>query len=99
MSPEVKEMVDLMKEWKDEVKGITIDYKEATAKLDEARKEFKRHRWLERLFDALAAPMILLGVTFVLAYLFLTLVDADSLKIGNIEITKRSPAVTTTSTR
>ncbi|MBI2410752.1 MAG: hypothetical protein HYV32_02585 [Candidatus Kerfeldbacteria bacterium] len=40
MDEKEKELIELMKEWKDEVKGIATDYNTAIATLDENNKKW-----------------------------------------------------------
>lgn len=69
MNQKEKEIVELMKEWKDEIKAIGEDYSTAVAKLDAAATAFKNstQSWFQRnRFWIMPILWFILAVFFVL---------------------------------
>jgi|SRR5215469_12597039 len=86
MTEEQKETIKLMKEWKDEVKQLVIDYGEGITKLEAARSEFKKPSFLEWLFRF--APYILAIILFLIGLIWLTYFACGGMiKIGDNQMT------------
>ncbi len=89
-----REIADLVKEWKDQIVGLTNDYNTAISTLAEIKKDFDKKSWFDKILPY--APTMIMGLLIV--FIILTFVkyskDLDcgiSFKYVGIEIEKSCP--------
>jgi len=86
MTDEQKEIIKLMKEWKNEVKQLVTDYNENIAKLNTAREEFNKPSKGETLIKFV--PYIVIIILFAFSLYWLTFIACGgAVKLGENQIT------------
>lgn len=87
MTPEVQETIELMKEWKEEIRKITTDYNTAISNLNGMKDEFKKKSWFERHKDWIL-PILIPGAIVTIGILAVNVTQSD-IKIGEVTISKQ----------
>lgn len=92
MTEDQKEIVELMTKWKDEVKQLTVDYKEAVQKLDASRTTFEKSKdgYYARNRVWISPIIWVMGIILVLIVLNAIVKQSDwcSTSFSGIEITR-----------
>ena len=91
MNKDERDVIDLMKEWKNDIKRVTEDYNQAIGKVDLVRKELenKKKGWIQRHQSVIYPCSFFLAVVAILIILNVSVSDWCSLEYGDLKITKK----------
>ena len=91
MNKKEKEIISLMKEWKDEIKKVIEDYQKQISLLNDAREQFEKQTKSKFQWIYSFAPYILMLLLFITSLIWLKFVACGTIKISGNEITVPCP--------
>ncbi len=87
MSPEEKELVQLVLQWKDEIKQLVDSTAKQITALEEARKDYQKKTWFEANKDWIM-PIILPVVILAVAVVAFKVSGATEIRIGDVVVSR-----------
>lgn len=96
MNKSEKELVDLIKEWKDEIKAIAEDYQVAIAELAKVRSDYKKDRVKQFIpfIPTIVSALLVLIVVWVLVSQGKNIACGSSYEFAGVKVSRDCPIET-----